>query len=334
MNKPSSSRRVRVSVIVPMYNAERFIGECIESVLAQSLADFELIVVDDGSVDGSSPVVEGHARADSRVRPLRHPGGENRGVSRSRELAVAHARGEYIAFLDADDVFGPRKLERQTEELDRRPHCVLCHTGMTVIREPGLDGDGLAGWSTKVSDRFAERHFRMKRSTIEEYQLLERPDAFHRNYILNSTVMIRASALSGIRFGYPQLFQIEDWTLFIRLALAGPFLLLPEPLTRWRRHPGQSTLQTEGDRLKTAYRRLEFLLYLLAAIEDPRVRGPAAAALPDALQDAVGCYAEGAESPDAWSPGPLDIVQLSPSEHRRRRQRKQLAKWWRTLFGR
>lgn len=334
MNKPSSTRRVRVSVSVPMYNAERFIADCIESVLNQSFADFELIVVDDGSVDGSSSIVEEYARVDSRIRPLRHPRGENRGVSRSRELAVAHARGDYIALLDADDTFEPQKLERQVEELDRRPHCVLCHTGITVSRESELDVGGLAGWSAVISDRLAERHFRMKRSTIEEYQLLERPDAFHRNYILNSTVMIRSSALTGVRFGFPQLFQIEDWTLFIRLALAGPFLLLPEPLARWRKHLEQSTRQTEGDRLKIAYRRLEFLLYLLAAIEDPRVRGPAAAALPDALQDAVGCYAEDAGSSPAGNPGPLELADLSPFRHRLRRLRKLLFKWARTLFGR
>ena len=334
MNQRTGSQQPRVSVIVPVYNAERFIAECIESVLDQTLASFELIVVDDGSVDGSASIVEGYARADARIRPLRHPEGENRGVSRSRELAVAHARGDYVAVLDADDVFEPQKLRRQTEELDLRPHCVLCHTGMTAIRESELDADGIARWHAYVSDRVIERRFRRKRKAIEEYQLLDRPDAFHRNCILNSTVMIRSSALAGVRFGFSQLYQIEDWALWIRLALAGPFLLLPEPLTRWRRHLNQSTLQTQRNRLKVAYRRLELLLYLLAAIEDPRVRGPAAAALPDALQDAVGCYVEGAGSPPVWRPGPLELPRLSPFRHRLRRLRKVLLNWGWILFGR
>ncbi len=328
MNKP------RASVIVPMYNAERFIAECIESVLGQSLADFELIVVDDGSTDGSASIVEGFARADPRIRPLGHPGGENRGVSRSRELAVAHARGDFVALLDADDVFEPQKLERQIEELDRRPHCVLCHTGMTAFRESDLEAAGFAGWRAQASDRITERHFRRKRTAIEEYRLLERPDALHRNYILNSTVMIRSSALAGVRFGFPQLFQVEDWTLWIRLALAGPFLLLPEPLTRWRRHLGQSTQQAQRDRLKMAYRRLEFLFYLLAAIEDPQVQERAAAALPDALQDAVGCYAGEDGSPSDWTPGALELARLSSQGYRLRRLRKLLTNGWWMLFGR
>ncbi|MEM7356468.1 MAG: glycosyltransferase, partial [Acidobacteriota bacterium] len=279
----SGADSVRVSVVVPLYNGERFIGECIESALAQSLGDLEVLVVDDGSRDGSAEIVERYVAQDPRARLLQHPDGANRGVSRSRELAITQARGEYVALLDADDVFEPGKLERQVAELEGRPQCVLCHTGIHQVREADADEGGLRGVGNFLYDRLTERNYRLQRSSIEEYQLLDRQDAFQRNWICNSSVMIRAQALRGLRIGFPQLYQVEDWALWIHLALRGPFLLLPEPLVRWRRHTGQATLNTDRDRLRTTYARLELLLYLLAAVDDAAVRRRVEAELPEAL---------------------------------------------------
>src|ERR1700722_19602977 len=134
-----TTSRYLVSVITPLYNTEKYIGECIGSVLDQTLRDVELLVIDDGSRDRSTEIVEEIARRESRVRLLRHPGGVNLGVSRTRRLGIMEASGEYIAFLDADDAFEPSKLEHQIELLKAHPRCVLCNTGIKARTVPTGD---------------------------------------------------------------------------------------------------------------------------------------------------------------------------------------------------
>jgi len=98
----------QVSVIIPARNAESFLRECLESVLAQTLSDIEVLVVDDGSTDASRAIIDHFAAADSRVRVLV---GAGAGAGAARNLGAEQASGEYLAFLDADDVFEPRMLE-------------------------------------------------------------------------------------------------------------------------------------------------------------------------------------------------------------------------------
>jgi glycosyltransferase involved in cell wall biosynthesis len=103
-----------VSVVVPFLDAEEFIGEAIESVFAQTHAEWELLLVDDGSTDGSSEIARQCAsKHPARVRYLQHEGHENRGISATRNLGLAQARGSHVAFLDADDLWLPDKLHEQ-----------------------------------------------------------------------------------------------------------------------------------------------------------------------------------------------------------------------------
>lgn len=122
------SGRPLVSVVTIFFNARQFLSEAVESVLAQTCPDWELLLVDDGSTDGSRAIAEEHAaRLPGRVRCLEHPGRANRGMSASRNLGLRHARGELIAFLDADDVWLPEKLERQVEALAAHPEAALVY---------------------------------------------------------------------------------------------------------------------------------------------------------------------------------------------------------------
>lgn len=112
----------KVSVILIFLNGEAFIAEAIDSILAQTFADWELILVDDGTTDGASAIARAYADSHpERIRLIEHPGHANRGMSASRNAGIAVARGDYIAFLDADDVWMPRRLEVHVAILDRHP---------------------------------------------------------------------------------------------------------------------------------------------------------------------------------------------------------------------
>ena len=127
---------VRVSVIIPVYNGEAHIERAVESVRAQTFAAYEVLIVDDGSRDRSLEVARACAARDpDRVRVLQHPGGVNRGVAAARNLAARDARGEFLAFLDADDAWLPGKLEQQVAFLDRHPELGLSITRATIVRE-------------------------------------------------------------------------------------------------------------------------------------------------------------------------------------------------------
>lgn len=111
-----------VSVIIPIFNAERFLGEAIESVLAQTYTHWELLLVDDGSTDGSGVLIKRYAELDTqRIHALQHPGRQNLGMCSARNLGVQRARGEFIALLDADDLWMPGKLECQLALLRSHP---------------------------------------------------------------------------------------------------------------------------------------------------------------------------------------------------------------------
>ncbi|MBK9264247.1 MAG: glycosyltransferase family 2 protein [Polyangiaceae bacterium] len=124
----------RVSVVMPTYNAERFLRRPVESVLAQSHRELELLVADDGSTDGSVALVEAYARRDPRVRLLRAE--RNGGVAAARNRGIAAATGRYIAFLDSDDWWHPSKLEHQLAAM-RKAGAAIAYTVYQRVAEDG-----------------------------------------------------------------------------------------------------------------------------------------------------------------------------------------------------
>ena len=117
-----------VTVVIPFFNAEQFIRETIESVLAQTYGNWELLLVDDGSTDGSLDLAVDYSRHyPGRVKYLQHDGQENRGLSASRNLGVSAGRGEFVAFLDADDVWLPQKLQEQVTVLISNPEAAMVY---------------------------------------------------------------------------------------------------------------------------------------------------------------------------------------------------------------
>jgi hypothetical protein len=201
-----------------VYNRAEFVGEAIESIVGQSFPDFELIVVNDGSTDGSGEIIERYTRADARLRAFDQP---NRGLVYTANRGCALARGKYIARLDADDVAISSRLERQVEFLERRPEIAVLGGGWYVL---GKGGAGHAAFLPPEDDR-----------TIRER--LPRG-----NCLAQSTVMMRTDVFRAVG-GYRQAFPpAEDYDLWLRISERYQLANLPYPLVYYRVHPQQATL--------------------------------------------------------------------------------------------
>jgi glycosyltransferase involved in cell wall biosynthesis len=137
----------RVSVVIPLYQTERYIAEALGSVLAQTLDDFEVLVVDDGSSDGGPAIAR--ASGDARVRVITQA---NRGLAGARNTGIREARGIYIALLDADDRWHPEKLARHVALLDARPDVGLSYSASRLIDDDGRPL-GLAQWPSRATTR-------------------------------------------------------------------------------------------------------------------------------------------------------------------------------------
>ena len=128
-----SSEHHPVSVVMPVYNGEKYLAEAIESILAQTFSDFELIIVDDGSTDGSGEIIRSYEKRDKRIRVIQHE--SNLGVSVARNTGIAAAAGEYVAFTDCDDVSLPRRLEKQTAFLNANPRIGAVGVAANIVTE-------------------------------------------------------------------------------------------------------------------------------------------------------------------------------------------------------
>jgi glycosyltransferase involved in cell wall biosynthesis len=209
-----------VSAAITTYNRARFLPEAIESVLAQTADDLEVIVVDDGSTDETESVVEPFR---GRIRYIRQ---ENRGRSAARNAAVAAAEGEFVAFCDSDDVWLPDRLERQLPTVLGRPSVAMVHGQVELI---GADGATLPEETDAHRAVFSRAH--AKPVTYAGYAWECR--------CLSSTILVRAAALREVG-GYDAALLLDDYDLYLRLALAYEIVFLDgPPLARYRLHAGQ-----------------------------------------------------------------------------------------------
>jgi|CXWL01.1.fsa_nt_gi glycosyltransferase involved in cell wall biosynthesis len=228
-----------VSVVIPAFNSARTLEESVASVLSQTVNDLEVLIVDDGSLDDTLKLAQAiERRVPATVRVLRHAGGANRGVAASRNLALDHARGEYIAFLDADDLWLPTKLERQLEAFAGASPQVglVCCDVWNIHAEPGTDWETAERWRP-----LSNSNFKGADGTSAELMLFHPKTAFY-NWIASPTPLVRAKYFrDGLRFiGPPRLqTQFEDYLLWLMLSLRCEFLAIPEPLAYYRVHDSQ-----------------------------------------------------------------------------------------------
>jgi glycosyltransferase involved in cell wall biosynthesis len=233
----------KVSVVVPAYNAQSTLDAALSSVLEQTMPDLEVIVVDDGSRDDTWALMQRwHELDPERVRVLQHPSALNRGVAATRNLALECARGEYIAFLDADDAWVPHKLEVQLQAFKDLPmHVGVVFSNAWLVREmAGQQWPEGQRWLPPMADEMSALFSGAAGSSIE--QLLLQPPTEFRNCVMSPTPMVRASHFRhGLRFiGPPRLnTQFEDYLMWLMLALRCEFFAIAEPLAYYRVHAAQ-----------------------------------------------------------------------------------------------
>ena len=216
----------RVSVVIPTYNRAALLREAVDSVLAQSYTDLEIIVVDDGSTDGTRSAIDGYA---DNLRYVHQP---NRGVNAARNLGLQHAQGQYIALLDSDDLWEPYKLQLQVALLDRFGEIGFAFSNFFILKNRGRTiDDGIRSWHARAhqwrdfyahADSFAalgivppdgmsRTNFGVYRGDVHAASLVE-------PFVLPSTVLMRRTALhADLRFTENDA-TCGDWEFFARLS--------------------------------------------------------------------------------------------------------------------
>ena len=209
-----------VSVVIPAYNASRTLPTAIASVASQTFTDLELVVVDDGSTDNTAEVAG--ACGVSNVRVVRQA---NAGHAAARNTGIDAARGRYLAFLDADDLWLPTKLSRQLNLIDRNPGIRAVQTGAAIV-----DDDLRLLWREPCT---------ASRDCLWDTLCLKNMPA------LMSTLLVDRALIREVGAFDSSLVILQDWDLAIRLAATDGFAAIPDVLAAYRRHDGNQSGNVE-----------------------------------------------------------------------------------------
>lgn len=208
----------RVSVVIPTYNRQQLVIDAIESVLAQTYSNFEIIVVDDGSTDATQESIQPY------LNRIVYEVQQNKGVAAARNAGLRLAQGELICFLDSDDLWKREKLEKQVQFVDSHPEYGLIATEIQGINAGGeIRGGGKA------------EIYQIHNGMVADALLFA-------NWIQTSTVMLQRKCLEQTGGFDEDVGQFgEDWLLWMKVAILFPIYFLPEPLVQYRFHAEQLT---------------------------------------------------------------------------------------------
>ena len=216
---------MKLAVILPAYNAENFIAECLDSLLNQTFSDFCILAVNDASTDNTGKILETYAAKDARLRVYHLP--QNQGEPAVMQFAMDmlnYMNVEYVARMDADDICLPHRFEKQVQYLDEHPEIDILGSNALLFN------DGQTDKTTKIStlpllDKDIKAHFSLAR-----------------DHIINPSSMWRHSSIKALNIKYAQTATAPDFHMWVQCALHKKTLAnLPEPLLLYRLHPGQES---------------------------------------------------------------------------------------------
>lgn len=224
MTKP-----VLTSVLLPIFNAEKYLALAIDSILGQTFTDFELLLLNDGSTDGSEKIIDEYVKWDRRCKKLSWP---NRGLIATLNEGLNVAQGDVIFRMDADDIAYPDRFDKQLRYIEKHPECVAIGTKVLLI-----DCDG---WPIRTF------------SALEGHEQVDKEHLEGRGgAIAHSSVAMRKDVVLAVG-GYREAYKhAEDLDLFLRLAEVGRLANLPDVLLEYRQHPSSIGYSKRAEQLKS-----------------------------------------------------------------------------------
>ncbi len=235
----------RVTVVIAAYNAATFLPETLDSVLAQSLTDIEVIIVDDGSTDRTPEILETYS--DNRLRVLRQPNG---GVSAARNAGLAVAGAPYVFFLDADDILLPDALSRMVTVLDENPQHVACFAHHIRIRPDGVELTERADLAWKLFPAHDTLRYLISK-----------------NFIVCGAICIRTDTARSVDGFNSTLKWGEDWEFWCRLAVHGDFAAMRDDIVLlYRQHFSSANFRLKNSPLRPNFKAIE------AVYSNPAIR--------------------------------------------------------------
>ncbi|MCL6436418.1 MAG: glycosyltransferase [Leptolyngbyaceae cyanobacterium HOT.MB2.61] len=224
-----------VSVVMPVYNAESYVGEAVESILAQTFDNFEFIILNDGSTDRSEQILKQYQQRDRRIRIVSR---ENRGLIATLNEGINCATGRYIARMDADDIALPERFSKQVEFLETHPDYVVVGSKVLLIDPEGLPICPF--------------------STLTEHEAI---DAAHMEgkggAICHPASMLRRDVLQKVGGYRQEMKYAEDFDLFLRLAEVGKVANLPHILLKYRMHANSVGYTKRLEQVKSGFQALK-----------------------------------------------------------------------------
>lgn len=245
--------KYNISVIVPCYNRKSTIKRCIESILAQTYPILEIIVVDDGSNDGTLELIEKEYTGDERIQIISQ---NHKGAQAARNAGIYAAQGEFIAFLDSDDEWLPDKLALQVQQLRKNPNAVICGDG--IIQQDWL------GDIPKVYDDKGRKNSRV--GVKKPFKLQGKSGYVYKAILKNSFCLFQALLTSKSHFMNIGMLDekvpsFQEWDTAIRLAEKYEFVYLHQPLFVYHLHDGETiskSIQKNIDGLEYIYEKYQF----------------------------------------------------------------------------
>ena len=215
-----------VSVIMPVYNGEKYIAEAIESILNQTFQNYELIIINDASTDNTVNIIENYK--DSRIRLIQN--NSNLGLGLVRNIGLNNARGKYIAWLDSDDINMDTRLEKQVNLLENNPNIGLCGTWVKTI------GNAENVWKFPIQSDFIKSNM-----------------LFHNCFAASSVMLRREIIIKHKYFFSLEYLFANDYEFWEKISNHCNIANIPEILTYYRLHPSQNTFSIEAKKKQSEY---------------------------------------------------------------------------------